>query len=57
MFSCRRSPTTGLDIHRGGLVEGTGEIGEVREQEEQTEQKKKKFASNSSLSASNHWPR
>jgi hypothetical protein len=46
-----------LRDERGGPHEGTGEIGEVREQEEQTEQKKKKFASNSSLSASNHWPR
>jgi len=46
-----------LRHQRGGPHEGTGEIGEVREQEEQTGQKKKKFASNSSLSASNHWPR
>jgi hypothetical protein len=38
-------------------VKAQGRSGKYRKQEEQAEQKKKKFASNSSLSASNHWPR
>jgi hypothetical protein len=41
----------------GYRVKAQGRTGKSRKQEEQAEYKKKKFASNSSLSASNHWPR
>jgi hypothetical protein len=51
------------DIHlrqfaEGFRVKAQGRTGKSRKQEEQAEkQEEENFASNSSLSASNHWPR
>jgi hypothetical protein len=53
------SPLADIGPREEGLrMKAQGRMGKSRKQEEQAEKQEKEiFASNSSLSASNHWPR